>query len=273
METTRSNPWRRGFAAVVLTPILAMGAFFAYLYVTQESMIFPGTTLPSDHEFVFGVPFQEVMIPVEGAEINALHFRQPNPRGLIFFLHGNGGNLQSWTSDAEYYQRVNYDMFILDYRGYGKSTGQIESERQLHDDVRAAWDSIAPLYDSKPIVIYGRSLGTALAAKLAVEVDPELLILVSPFTSVVAMARQQYPYLPEWLVRYPLQTDQLIADISAPIIFVHGTADRLIPLEHSRRLQEQANTASKLLVIDRAGHNDIHTYNDYLVGLTKELPN
>ena len=272
MATNRKTLLVKGFAAVILTPVLAIVAFFGYLFATQESRIFPGTPLPSDYDFEFDVPFEEVTIPVDGAELNALHFRQPNPRGLIFFLHGNGGNLAAWTSEAEYYQSINYDMFMLDYRGYGKSTGRIESESQLHLDVRTAWDRVAPQYTTKPIVIYGRSLGTALAAKLAVDVDSDLVILVSPFTSMIAMARQQYPLLPEWLVRYPMRTDQRIDDIAAPILLVHGSADRLIPLEHSKTLVESAAAATRLLVISGAGHDDIHLFGDYLTGLAAVLP-
>ena len=264
--------WLKILTVVAATPILLAGTFFTYLYASQESIIFAGTTLPQNHQFVFDVPFEEITIPVEGAEINGLHFQQPNPRGLIFFLHGNGGNLDSWTSNAEYYQRVNYDMFIFDYRGYGKSTGRIQNEKQLHDDVRVAWDTIAPGYAEKPIVIYGRSLGAALAAKLAFDVNPDLLILVSPFRSMVAMARRQYPFLPEWLVRYPLRTDELIAEIRTPTVFVHGDEDRFIPLAHSYELRDLANGQSKLLVIEGAGHNDIHQFRTYLDGLTMELP-
>jgi alpha-beta hydrolase superfamily lysophospholipase len=219
------------------------------------------------------VPFEEVTIPVDGAAMNGLHFRQANPRGLIFFLHGNGGNLQSWTTNVDYYRRVNYDMFIFDYRGYGKSTGRIQSEAQLHADVRAAWDTIASRYRNKPMVIFGRSLGTALATKLAIDVKPNLLILVSPFTSLVAMARQRYPFLPEWLVRYPLHTDKLIADIRSPTMFIHGDEDRFIPITHSYELTRLADATAKLLVIAGAGHNDIHQFKGYLDGLTMELSN
>lgn len=264
--------WLKNLVAFFAAPLVVASAFIAYLYVSQESMIFLGTTLPRDHQFVFDVPFEEVTIPVDGAEISGLHFQQTNPRGMIFFLHGNGGNLNSWTSNVEYYRRVNYDMFIFDYRGYGKSTGRIESEQQLHDDVRAAWDAIAPLYREKPIVIYGRSLGAALAAQLAFDVDPDLLILVSPFSSMIAMARQQYPFLPEWVVRYPLRTDKLIAEIRTPAVFVHGDKDRFIPLAHSFELRELANSQAELLVIQGAGHNDIHQFKTYLDGLTMALP-
>ncbi len=229
--------------------------------------------MPDDYQFRFAVPFEEIEVDVEGARLNALYFQQPNSRGLVFFLHGNGGNLDPWTSNIEYYRQVNYDLFIFDYRGYGKSSGHNTSEKQLHADVRAAWDAVAPRYQDKPIVVYGRSLGAALAAKLAKDVNPDLLILVSPFTSMVAMAHQQYPYLPDWLVRYPLRTDERIADIQSPIVFVHGDKDYLIPLEHSRTLHGLARPGAKLLEIRGAGHNDIHQFESYIDGLTAELPN
>jgi len=267
-----NKTWFKTVAVVALVPILMGSAIASLIYVSQEALIFIPTPLPPDHHFVYDAPFEEVTIPVDGAEINALHFRQPNPRGLIFFLHGNGGNLESWASDIDYYRRVNYDLFIFDYRGYGKSTGSIQSEMQLHGDVRAAWNTVASHYPEKPIVIYGRSLGTALAAKLAVDVEPALLILVSPFSSMVAMGRQEYPFLPEWLLRYPLRTDRLIADIRTPTVFMHGDDDRLIPIEHTYELMGLANTDAKLLLIEGAGHNDIHRFSSYLDGLTRELP-
>lgn len=259
-------------AALLGLPILAIGIMASYLYLFQESIIFMGSTLPADHEFTFDVPFEELRVPVGDAEISALHFRQPDPRGLVFFLHGNGGNLDSWTSNVDYYQRVNYDLFIFDYRGYGKSSGSIKSEQQLHADVRIAWDSVVEQYRDKPIVIYGRSLGTALASELASEVDPELLILVSPFSSMLAMARSEYPLLPDWLVRYPLRTDRLIKDLEAPIVFVHGDQDQFIPLDHSLGLMDLAKPSASLLIVEGAGHNDVHLFESYIEGLTAVLP-
>ena len=94
----------------------------------------------------------------------ALHLRLPAPKGVVFFLHGNGGSLESWFINPEFYRRANYDLFMIDYRGYGKSTGQIESEAQLRADVRAAWATVAPQYAGRKVVFYGRSLGTGLAA-------------------------------------------------------------------------------------------------------------
>lgn len=264
--------WQKLIVTIAGLPLLLVGLGLSYLYLYQESIIFVGSPLPDDHAFEFDLPFEELRVPVEGAEMSALHFQQPDPRGLVFFLHGNGGNLDSWTSNVDYYQRVNYDLFIFDYRGYGKSSGKIQSEQQLHDDVRRAWNLIADRYQDKPIVIYGRSLGTALASQLAHDVNPDLLILVSPFSSMLAMARREYPLLPEGLVRYPLRTDRLIERIESPILFVHGDEDRFIPPEHSRALIEKARSSTELLIVEGARHNDIHQFDSYLDGLTDALP-
>ncbi|NOX69980.1 MAG: alpha/beta hydrolase, partial [Gammaproteobacteria bacterium] len=231
-----------------------------------------GSTLPADHPFDFDVPFEERTVSVDNAELSGIRFTQEDPLGLIFFLHGNGGNIESWSSGADFYQRVNYDMFMFDYRGYGKSTGRVSSQTQLHNDVQKAWDSVAPLYAGKPIVIYGRSLGAALAAELATHVDAEKIILVSPFTSMEAIAKAQYPLLPVSLVRYPLKTSEIIGNIHSPVILVHGDQDRLIPLVHSESLLKLIKAPSKLLVIAGAGHTDIHQFESYLEGLTAELP-
>lgn len=254
-------------------PVAFYGMFLVYLYTVQEDMMFLPTKLPADHDFAFDVPFREINITVDGAKLNSLIFRQPNPRGLVFFLHGNGGNLETWTNNVKFYQRINYDMFMLDYRGYGKSTGHIASESQLHDDVRAAWNVIAPNYENKPIVIYGRSLGAAVAAKLARDVDSDLVILVSPFTSMLAMAKDEYPYIPSSVLRYPLRNDEIIDEIDAPIILVHGDKDTFIPISHSHELQSLAKPSTKLLVIEGATHGDIHKHDSYIMGLTNALPN
>jgi len=254
-------------------PIVGCGAFLFYLYVVQEDMMFNEAKLSTDHRFDFDVPFREINISVNGAKLNSLIFRQPNPRGLVFFLHGNGGNLETWTSNVGFYQRINYDMFMLDYRGYGKSTGQIESEAQLHSDVRAAWDVISPNYENKPIVIYGRSLGAALALRLAKDVSSELVILVSPFRSMLAMAKARYPLVPSSILRYPLRNDEVIADITEPIVLVHGDDDNFIPISHSYELQKLADPSTQLLVIEGANHGDIHHHESYIKGLTDALPN
>ena len=247
-------------------------ALLGILYLRQEALIFPGTKLPDEFKFDFGPQrFNEIRIEVPGASLDALQFTQPNPRGLVFFIHGNAGNLSTWTTGLDFYRRINYDLFMFDYRGYGKSSGHIESEAQLHADVRAAWDAIAPRYRDKPIVVYGRSLGTGLATKLAVDVNPRLLVLVSPYTSLDAAARRQYPIAPAWLLKYPLRTDQLIGDVKSPILLIHGADDTLIPASDSEQLKSLARSPVELLLISGAGHHGIHEFPAYLDGLAARL--
>jgi pimeloyl-ACP methyl ester carboxylesterase len=256
--------------ALTLTPIAFYFLAMAGLYFYQEKLIFPADKLPENHRFNYNIPFKEINIPVPGATLNALHFSQKKPRGLVFFLHGNAGNLEKWTIGVDFYRRENYDLFIIDYRGYGKSTGNIQSQQQLHNDVRAAWDFIAPQYAEKPIVIYGRSLGSALATRLAIETQPEQLILVSAFSSMKAIAKKLYPYVPSWLLRYPLETDKIISQVTSDIIFIHGDKDVFIPPHHSKTLQ--AIQPGPLFMIEGANHNNIHHFDTYLDLFAKLLP-
>ncbi|NNL57494.1 MAG: alpha/beta fold hydrolase, partial [Pseudomonadales bacterium] len=217
--------------AVLLVIILLLGLLVRY----QERVIFPGTKLPADYRFIEEPGLQETTIAVDGAHLSALHYRQPDARGLIFFLHGNAGNLATWVPDVDFYREEKYDLFMLDYRGYGKSTGNIESQAQLEQDVLTAWQSVAPDYQARdlPLVIYGRSIGTYFAARLALQAKPDQLVLVSPYTSLLAMARKRFPGVPTSLVRYPLDTDKIIPQLNCPVLLLLGGNDALIPVDHA----------------------------------------
>ena len=265
---------RTGFAVakfLVALAALAYAGTLGALYFFQERLLFPATVMAADYQFDFAQPFEEMRIAVPGGSLDALLFRQPAPRGLVFFLHGNRGDLRTWTTGLEFYRRINYDLFIVDYRGYGKSTGRIDSEEQLHADMRAAWDAIAPRYAGKPIVVYGRSLGTALAAELAREVHPALLVMVSPFANLAAAAQRRYPIAPGFLLKYPLRTDAIIADVSSPVFLVAGSRDRLTPPSDSVALKALTRAPVELVVVEGAGHVNIHQFPAYLDALADRL--
>jgi pimeloyl-ACP methyl ester carboxylesterase len=253
-------------AAIALA---AYAAVLGWIYVRQESLLFYPTPLPPG--YAFAIPdVREVRIDVDGATLSALHLRLPDPKGVVFFLHGNAGNLASWFADSAFYRQANYDLFMMDYRGYGKSSGRIQSEEQLRADVRKAWEVVAPLYAGKHIVIYGRSLGAALAARLAAQVQPDLTILVSPFWSAADLARIYFPWAPAALLRYPLATNVDVRAIRTPVLLVHGERDELIPVEHSERLLA-ATPNGAILRVRGAGHNDIQEFDDYLGALARRL--
>jgi len=238
----------------------------------QERLIFQPNRLPADHAFGLPADVHELGIDVPGARLNALHLRLPRPDGLVFYLHGNAGNLASWFVNADFYRAMNVDLFMLDYRGYGKSSGQIRSEAQLLADAQAAWSAVAPAYAGKPVMLFGRSLGSGLAARLAASLPapqrPDLLLLVSPYRSLQGLAAEHYPWLPAVVLRYPLRTDlalqALRADGPRPrVLLLHGELDTLIPPAHSDAL---AALVPGVVVqhIPGAGHGDLQAFDTYL---------
>jgi uncharacterized protein len=234
----------------------------ALLWLAQERLIFQPTRSDPALPLATASDVHERTVDVPGARLSVLELRRPAPIGVVFFLHGNAGNLQSWFVNTDFYRRANYDLVMLDYRGYGKSSGRVESEAQLHADVQAVWQQVAPRYQGRKVVVYGRSLGTGLAAALAATIHPDLTMLVSPYESLLALAHEHYPWVPSWVIRYPLRTDELIGRIRSPVLLVHGERDALIPLRHSRALLTHAAHA-RLAVVDGGGHNDLQDFESY----------
>lgn len=254
---------------VLLLAGTGYAAILAWYYGFQESVLFQPAVLPPNHRF--DLPdVEEVRIGVDGATLSALHLKLAEPRGVVFFLHGNAGSLASWFTNTEPYRAANYDLFMLDYRGYGKSSGAIESEAQLRADVLAAWKAVAPQYAGKHKVIYGRSLGTALAAGLAAAVQPDLTILVSPYCSMADLMRTHYSYLPAVILRYPLATCEAAAHIQGPVLLLHGERDALIPITQSERLLDAVPRA-RLVRVASAAHGDIHQFEEYKIELRRAL--
>jgi pimeloyl-ACP methyl ester carboxylesterase len=256
---------RRLLRASMMWFIAAVGLYLALLVALwwgQERLLFMPQPLPPDHRFEFGSDVHERTIDVPGARLHALHLQLPAPRGLVFFLHGNAGNLESWFDDVDFYRRANFDLFMIDYRGYGKSAGRIESEAQLHADVHAAWDAVAPAYAGRKRVLFGRSLGSGLVAYLAVSVQPDLTVLVSPYASMRALAAEHYPWVPAALLRYPLDTGAAVGQLRTPVLLVHGDRDTLIAPRHSDALLE-FNPRARLHRVKGAGHNDLQEFDDY----------
>jgi len=266
--------WLQGALALLGFVLASYGAMLGFLWLLQEKLLFVPTTLPQQFQLATAPDIHETWINVPGARLSALHLQLPDPKGVVFFLHGNGGNLQSWFVMPDLYRRANVDLFMIDYRGYGKSSGKIESQAQLQADVRAAWDSIAGRYKGRKLVVYGRSLGSGLAAALSVELaastPPDLTVLVSPYVSMVALTHDHYPWIPSAVLRYPLRTDEWVTRIPNRLLLIHGAQDPLITPRHSEMLQALAPHA-QLLRVPGASHNDLQDFPAYLEGFSRAL--
>lgn len=254
------------YALFSLGVLAAAGAVYTaaigWLWFRQERLLFEPTVLPGDHVLCQDPDVHELWIDVPGARLSAAHLRLPDPRGVVFFLHGNSGNLTDCLADLEAFREVNFDVVMFDYRGYGKSTGCIASEQQLRADVRAVWSQFAGRYEGKRIVISGQSLGTGLAAGLAAELcaaghPPDLTLLVSPYSSMRVLADELYPWVPRQVLRYPLHTVDHAPHLRGPLMLVHGDKDELIGIHHSEALRT-AIPQAQLLRVEGAGHSDVH---------------
>lgn len=263
--------WRRKLLRFGILALVVWSLAIAVIWNQQEKLLFHPEPLAP--KFKFDLPYtSEVYIDVPDAKLHALYLHQPaaQSKGIVLFLHGNAGNLETWFTHADFWLSTGYDVLMPDYRGFGKSTGKIESEAQLNDDVLRAWNYVAHNYQDKKKVFYGRSLGTGLAAKLATQTPADLVVLVSPYTSMTAMAQEYYPWVPSLILRYPLTTDQLLPQLNTKILLLHGTSDKLISSEHSKRLVK-LNPKAHLVEIDGAGHGDIHNFDAYTTTLKAAL--
>ena len=255
--------WVRAVVAALSIAAALYAALIGALWAGQERLLFHPVPLDPSRALADQPDVHERMIDVPGARLSVLELRLPNPKGVVFFLHGNVDNLQTWFVNTALYRQANYDLVMFDYRGFGKSTGHIQSEAQLHADVQAVWAQIEPRYRGRHVIIFGRSLGTGLAAELATQVQPDLLMLASPYVSMVALAGQHYPWVPSAVLRYPLRTDEQLGRVHTPIVLLHGERDQLIPISHSRTLQTIAPQA-RLIVVPGAGHGDLQDHDSYL---------
>ncbi len=267
------------YALFSLGLLAAVGAVYTaaigYLWFRQERLLFEPTPLSADEALVADADVHEQWIDVPGARLSAAQLRLPNPRGVVFFLHGNSGNLRDCLVDLDAFRQVNFDVVMFDYRGYGKSSGCIESEVQLRSDVRRVWEAYAKQYHGKRVVVSGQSLGTALAAGLSAELcaagnAPDLTLLVSPYSSMRALTDELYPWVPRQVLRYPLHTAEHAARLSGPLMLIHGDKDELIGIHHSHALRTAA-PAAQFLCVEGAGHSDVHKFPSYRAALAGAL--
>ncbi|MCB9359798.1 MAG: alpha/beta fold hydrolase [Flavobacteriales bacterium] len=239
----------------------------------QEKMFFHPTPLASDYEFKFNNEFVEYKIPVEDkVTVNGLLFKAEQTKGLIFYLHGNAGALDTWGEIADFYTQNNYDIFILDYRGFGKSEGRIENEKQFLNDVQLVYDSLTTQYQEENIVVIGYSIGTCPAAYVAAKNNPKHLVLKAPYYSMLDLVHHYYAIVPGFMVKYKLRTNEYVKEVKAPITIFHGTEDNIIPVENSYKLKEYLKpTTDTLIIVDGKTHHGVGSWGEYKSELTDIL--
>ncbi len=238
-----------------------------YTYSTQDHYILTARPLDKDYKFEWETPFEEKYLSVEKKnDLHAVHFKADKPKGAVLYLHGRGRNLATHGVRANHLVELGYDVLMIDYRGFGKSTNGV-SEKTLLADSLAAYTYLASLYKESEIIVYGQSLGSSLATWTAMHNNPSRLILESPFISMERMACQERPYIPEFIIkgilRYPLRTDTWIANVPCFVNIIHGDNDTLVPIAHGRKLVELKGDDIQLHMIEGGSHNNLRHLPEY----------
>jgi len=259
------------FTVVILGVILSSLVYYL-VYVKQERVMFFPEKLPADYKFQFEQDFEEIFIEAnDGIKLNGLLFKADSATGLIFYLHGNGGSVRSWGGISSFYTELGYDLFILDYRGYGKSEGSIKSEKQFYSDIQAAYDMLNVRYLDKKLVILGYSIGTGPAAWLASGNTPDLLVLQAPYYNTQDLKDQWYPFVPDVLVKYKFETHRFLANVKAPVVVFHGTRDEVISYQSAIKLKSHFKDGDVLIQLKNQTHTGMSFNPEYRAGLQYHL--
>ena len=200
----------------------------------------------------------EINIPFEGGAINGLKFSAAEPKGAILFFHGNFGDVSGWGAYGVDFAALGYDFYIFDYPGYGKSDGKISSQDQLFASADAMSRYVLAQHSPKKLAMIGYSIGSGIAAQQAAKWDAARLILLAPYFSFERLAHEKIPFVPKFLIRYKIPTAEFLhAARSTQITLIHGSADDLIPVQHSNDLAGSLKEGDLFYEIAAAPHNGL----------------
>ena len=250
-------PLMRMLGSLVLIGLTLCLGFMALLFVFQEKLVFfPGKAI-GDTPTTIGLQYEDVFLVTEdNIKIHGWFIAHPDAKATLLFFHGNAGNISHRIDSISIFYNLGLSVFIIDYRGYGNSEGT-PSEHGTFRDAAAAWDYLVQERRLRPdeIIVFGRSLGGAVAAALAANVTPAAVILESTFTSIKELGKYHYPYLPvSWISRMHYPVDKQIASFNCPVLIIHSLQDMLVPVRFGQRLFEYAREPKMFLSIS-GDHN------------------
>lgn len=255
-------PW----ISTLITILIIYIAVSVILYYVQDYMLFKPEKLPKDFQFHYeNQDIKEYNLETrDGAIINGLLFKpKEKSKGIVLYLKGNSKSIKGWGKFAVDFTRLGYNVLMVDYRGFGKSTGK-RSQKAIKRDLQEVYNKIKTLTSENRIVIYGRSLGSGFAAKLASINNPRMLILDAPYYSLTKVTSRYMPFMPlSILLKYPLPTYKWLKYVQCPIHIIHGTQDQLIPFKTSVKLSKVNPKLTTLHTVIGGGHKNLNNFESY----------
>lgn len=266
------------FRKVLTYIVLIYVLLVAIAILFQEKFLFRNTKLAADYQYEFKEDFEEMWFtPDVNVKINALYFttNSAKTKGLIVYFHGNADNLKRWGKYAVDFTKNDYDVLMIDYRQFGKSTGEL-SEKALHSDAAYVYGWAKKHFPENQIIVYGRSLGTGIATRLASENKPKMLLLETPYYNLSDVVNSYFPLIPcNSMLKYQFRTDLCIKQVSCPTHFFHGTKDTVVPYKSSLQLAALLNKkpSEVLTTIPNGEHKNLGEFREYHTALDSLLKN
>lgn len=235
------------------------------LYFLQDYILFHPVTLKSNHQFDFTEPHKDISIPMnERDTLNLVNFAASadSVKGIVLYFHGNKKNIYWYHKFIPYFTRNGYEVLMIDYPGYGKSTGKL-TEEKLYNWALQAYRLAGKRFPSEKIIIYGKSMGTGIAAQLASIRSCKRLILETPYYDFPSVIKHYLPIYPvRWMLHYDIPTWQYLENVTAPVTIFHGTKDRIVAYKNSMKLKPFLKPGDEITTIKGGHHNDLFTYDE-----------
>ncbi|WP_223810816.1 alpha/beta hydrolase [Paenimyroides baculatum] len=189
-----------------------------------------------------------------------MYFETESPKGAVYFLHGNAGNLSTWGNVAPLYLESGYNVFITDYRGFGKSEGTITDQTQLFSDAQLGYDFLKKDFKERPNhccrILY--SIGTGIPSYLASANNPKLLILQAPYYNLKTEMKSSFPFLPTFILKYPFENNLNLSKVKSPTFIFHGDKDYVITHENSLKLKAVLKEKDSVIILKNQDHIGIN---------------
>lgn len=232
----------------------------------QDKFLFHPEKLSAAYVYRFDVPFQEINIPFNDTDtVNMIKFFPVDSirRGVVIYYHGNMANIERYAKFADNFTKFGYEVWMPDYPGYGKTTGK-RTEKKMYEQALQIQKMAAATYSKDSIVVYGKSLGTGIAAYVASQSHNKKLILETPYFSIPSLFSCYAPIYPtSKMANYKMPTNDFLADVNYPIIIFHGTEDDVIPFRNAAKLKAILKSTDEFISIEKGKHNNLNDFDLY----------
>jgi len=235
------------------------------LYYLQNTLFFHPQPVGINEKYDLKLPYREVNIPYSSnSNLNIIQFPAGNnTRGVVLYFHGNRKNISYYARFAPEFTRNGYEVWMMDYPGFGKSTGEF-SEQLIYDWALQMYKLSRIKYSPDSIIIYGKSMGTGIAAQLASVRDTRRLILETPYYSMPSIVGQYAPMYPvKQMIHFKIPTYEYLQKVTAPVTIFHGTSDGVIRYSNASRLKPYLKLGDEFIAIEGGGHNDLHEFKSF----------